>query len=147
MIDIKVKGQRRLLRKFNRLPSRVQKRVLRQAVKAAGKPVIKAARAKCPTESKLLKKSIGSKVKVYRTSGTIVLIIGPRTNYSGEFEGKKRNPKNYAHLVHDGFTTRDGRFVKGTPFLKAAHKEQKNQAIAIMKTKLRDGVTKAWKER
>jgi HK97 gp10 family phage protein len=135
-------GDKALARTFKGLGQRVQRRVLRQAVNAAGTPVAKAAKSKAAKESGLLKKSLGKKLKTYPERMTVVGIIGPRTNVTGEHNGKKRWPAKYAHLVEKGFINRAGEFVPPQPFLEPAMAETEGQAKAVMKSKLAAGVVK-----
>lgn len=135
-------GDKQLARTFRTLGERVQRKHLRAAVNAASTPVNKAAKAKAAKESGLLKKSLGKKVKTYPERMTVVGIIGPRTNVVGEYQGKKRWPAKYAHLVEKGFIDRAGNFVPPQPFLEPAMAETEGQAKAVMKDKLAAGVVK-----
>jgi HK97 gp10 family phage protein len=139
-------GARELERTFKTLGDRVQRKVLRKAVNAAGTPVVKAARSKAPSESNTLKKSMGKKIKTYKATGTVAAIIGPRTDVQGEHNGQVRIPKFYAHLVEGGHIDANGNHVPGQPFLRPAFDETQGQALGVMKEKLADGVAKEAKK-
>jgi hypothetical protein len=84
------------------LPDRVQRRVMREAVKPANSIAVKAAKRLCPTRLGLLKRSLGTKVKTYVAKGTVTGITGPRTNVTATVEGKTVKPAKYSHLVEKG---------------------------------------------
>jgi HK97 gp10 family phage protein len=122
------------------LGERVQRRVMRQAVSAAATPITKAARAKAPKESGLLRKSMGKKVKTYPKTMTVVGIVGPKTSIIGEHKGRKRWPAKYARLIERGHIARDGSFVPPQPFLGPAMAETQGTALDTMKGKVAEGV-------
>src|SRR5690349_2406160 len=106
-----LQGAKELERALNTLGERIQRKVTRQAVNAALNPVLKAARAEAPEESGLLKESLAKKVKTYVDTQTVVGLVGPDTKTMGEFNGEKRWPAKYAHLVERGHIAPDGSFV------------------------------------
>lgn len=102
------------------------------------------------TPLKLLKKSIGQKVKTYK-SGVVVGIVGPRKGFRAEIgkrvrKGKKSNvgdpiyadPVNYAHLVELGT-----KHSKAQPFLRPALEESKDEIRAIFAEEIRAGLAAA----
>ena len=135
-------GDKQLEKLFRTLGDRVQRKVTRQAVNAAATPGVKAAKAKVPSESGTLKKSLGKKVKTYKNTGTVAAIIGPRTDVEGEFNGEVRKPKFYAHLVENGHVDENGNHVPAQSFLRPAMDETQDQALDVMKDKLAAGVVK-----
>src|SRR4051812_41547264 len=100
---LKLIGAKELERKLKTLGPRVQKKVLRSAVSAAGTPVLKSARQKAKKQSGLLKKSLGKKVTTNKNTGAVTAIIGARKQVEGEYKGKPRKPSRYSHLVEKGF--------------------------------------------
>jgi len=142
------------------LGSRTAKRVIRQAVRAAAKPVIKTARQLVPRVTGLLRASLGVRIKTYKR-GVVAAIIGPRVEFKSKIreglEGKQKKqiPANYAHLVEFG-TDRHvvvpkhkkamtingelrGRAVpesKAKPFLRPAFDRNHQRALNIMRTEL-----------
>lgn len=91
-------GGQDLQRFLKELPRRALKTALRQAVNAGGTPVAKAVRRLAPKESGLLKRSIGKKVKAY-PDGNALAIIGSNRGTVGDYQGQRRVPGNYIHLV------------------------------------------------
>ena len=134
-----VKGDRELKRNLKRLADKVQKKLLRQAVQAGSKPVVKAARNAAPVESGTLKKSIGVRMKVYKRQATVVAIVGPRTGFGfTDDEGTRRDPARYGHLVEGGTVYQGPR-----AFLRPAIHNNKAAANAAVRTKLAAGIKKA----
>lgn len=153
--DIRINGGEAIERAFKILPSRIQKRVLRAAIAAAASPVNKAAKGFAPVETRALKRSIGIKVKTYK-SGAIVAVVGVRRGdkyQSFDKQGRLRIPAFYQHLVHGGtkphplnkgVTLRDiargkARKVtrmhpgaKANPFLEKAWNASKAQSMAAV---------------
>lgn len=119
-------GDKRLIRKFQRLAGAVQRRIVRRPTAAALTPISKAAKQEAPVREEFLKKSIGKRVKVFR--GGVWGGVGPRFGPSFVFtdsEGKRRIPANYAHVVH-----------KTNPFLKRAF----NAKVALAERILAQGI-------
>jgi HK97 gp10 family phage protein len=136
-------GEKQLRKILATLPGKVRRKVLRQALNAAGTPILKEARARAneSKESGTLKKSLKKKVKVF-PSGTGVVMIGPDKETSGEFNGKKRIPRYYAHLVENGHIDASGKFVPGKPFLRPAFDSKSGESLNVLKQKLADGVVR-----
>jgi hypothetical protein len=80
----------------------VQKKVLKKAITRGSQIVYKAARRVVPVDSKLLRKSLFYRVRVYRNSGVVMSFIGPRYGFSKDVLGRPRNPVRYAHIIHNG---------------------------------------------
>lgn len=133
-------GHKALDKKLRTLGDKVQRRVTRKAVNAAATPVLKAARAKAPKQSGLLKKAMGKKVATNKKTGDIVGIVGARKQIEGEYQGEKRKPSRYSHLVEKGFIDSSGKFVPPSPFLFPALDETEGQALDILRDKFAEGV-------
>jgi HK97 gp10 family phage protein len=101
-----IQGMEELSKLLKLLPGRVQKKVLRKAIVAASSPIVKQARANAPVRFGFLKRSVGRKVKTYRT-GNVVAVIGAKRG-SGN---SRHEPANYSHLVERG--TRPHQISKG----------------------------------
>lgn len=101
-----IKGGKALDRALGRLDKKICNKVAASAVRKGGKPIIAAMRRNVPTDTGLLKASLGLKFKRYR--GSVVAIIGPRLKFKSKkregLEGSKakRQPALYAHLVEFG---------------------------------------------
>ena len=90
------------------LPQKIRGRIMRDAFKKAAKPAVKTMKAEVPKRLpspkgrdprpadktlRELRKSIGSKIKTYKNTGTTVAIIGPRVG------DKYRSSANNARLT------------------------------------------------
>ncbi len=100
-----------LLARLDGMKRAVRTRVLRKAIGAGTKIILKVAKSLVPKESGLLRKSLGRKVKVYRNSGIAVGIVGPRKGFRQDVTRSKgkwfpvtaiSDPIKYAHLVEFG---------------------------------------------
>lgn len=131
-------GDKELDRMFQRLPERVQRKVLRQAVSAALTPVVKVAKRSVPVDTKTLKKSIGKKIKTYKNDGVVWGAVGVRKDeekFVTVIDGKRRNPRLYAHLV-------EGR----TGFMRRTFDTTRSKMLSIMKKKLGSGIEREAKK-
>ena len=115
---LRKKDHSNALRKLEALGESAIRRGMRESIRAAAKPGIKSMRSKASTESKALRKSIGVRVKAYPASKSAYGIVGPRRGRSTVWNGKRRVPVFYAHLINDGFHhARSGRSIAGTKFV------------------------------
>ncbi len=107
MIAAEIQGLTSLLRKFEDVSKSLQKKYLRKGVNAANKKVKWSAKAACPRKSGLLAKSLGDKVKTYK-SATVVGIVGVRKGFRKEVGARKdgkpifEDPAKIIHLVELG---------------------------------------------
>lgn len=135
------------------LKKSMRNKILRKAIRQASKATTKAAKANAPVDTGLLRKSIGSKIKTYK-SGVVVAIIGPRTGYrravdrsgrrvklidvsrkSAPVDAEIRNPVNYAHLIELGTVTSAPR-----PFLRPALQQTQGEVAAIVGEQIVEGL-------
>jgi Bacteriophage HK97-gp10, putative tail-component len=98
LIEAKVDISKELTR-LRELDKATRNKILRPALTAAGRPLVRAMKAKAPNRSGLLYQSLGQKVKAYR-NGIIVFLAGPRTGFKDAATGE--NPTNIAHLAEKG---------------------------------------------
>ena len=143
---LKLMGDRQLKKLLKSLPDKIQKKVMRAAMKAATKPIQAAAQAKAPQQTGTLALSMANKVKTYNKSRVTVGIIGPKTGFSSESEGKTNVPANYAHLVEFGHIAADGSRVSPHPFMAPAAEQSESAALNAMQSKLAAGITKEAKK-
>jgi len=102
-IKAQIDGLGQVLARLQEADKKVRRKLLRQAVNEAGKIVLAAAKARVPKGATgQLRRSLGRKVKVYRSSGTAVAIVGPRKGYKIDVDGRAVDPVHYAHLVEYG---------------------------------------------
>lgn len=111
-VRVKIEGLAPLLAKLDGLKRAVQKTAIRRAVDQAGKVVLDAAKAAVPTNTGLLKKSLGRKVVIGRRSGVAIAIVGPRTGFKVIHTEARFNKKGEALKTQTGFTM-SGRKTKG----------------------------------
>lgn len=124
MRSIEIHGDRELTAALEQLPQRVQQRVLRPLLKAAGQRIADAERGQSPAASGLLKESLGvSPLRVYRGGSMLFLAVGVRrgfrramvaTRRGAKFLGRRKSaqaeqsgspvydPAKYLHLVSRG---------------------------------------------
>ena len=90
-----------------------QRQAMRKALQPATKPILDEVRARVPRRSGLTRKSIGRKTKTYSRTGTVLVLVGPRSKPSFRRQvtvrgrdGKPRtimhDPVKTAHLVEFG---------------------------------------------
>jgi HK97 gp10 family phage protein len=94
---VTIKGDRELIRKFNRLADKEAKKVIRIAYRAAAKPIFNEVKRKCPVVSGKLKGTLKlramarSRVRI----GMEIIAGSPAAPYIGHVElGTSHNPPN-----------------------------------------------------
>lgn len=100
-LTLRLDGLGETLAAMRELPLRVETKVMRKAMTAAGKPIRKAMRDLCPKDTGTLRKELAQKVKFYRQSRNTITLIGPRSR-TITVAGRKMNAAKYAHLVEFG---------------------------------------------
>ncbi len=148
-------GTKELLAGMEDMKQAMKNKILRPAVNAMAGIFLKGAKAKC--KSKLIRKSLGRKVKTYKNGP--VGIVGPRKGFATVVNGEKVDPANIAHLLEGGrgpvavkkasILAGHGQFwgqqvgpAAAQPFLRPAYDEGKGQAIQEATTKIQEGVAK-----
>jgi len=132
-------GDAELIRKFQKLPVKIQKKHGWNAMLKAGRRVARAAKKRVPKKTGQLKKSLGVKRKLYRKSGTIVAIVGPRTGHRTTVNGKPHDPAKIAHLVEMGHSGPHPAGAK--PFLRPAMDETAKSNVQLIASELAKGLT------
>lgn len=138
-MKITMVGDKEAQNLFKQLPKRVASKGNKAAVTAAAKPMKPALKALAPRESGLTKKSIGTKIKTYRSdAGTIAAaIVGARVDTQGVYKGKTRKPAKYWHLHVKG--TRQS---PGDDIVAKAYNQTKSQAEAAGARKFEEVISK-----
>ena len=138
-----ISGLGSLLRKLAGLRSTESREIRRRALQAASTPLLQAARRLAPLETGLLRKSLGRRAKTYRSSGTSVIIIGPRSGFKEEVKRKKgyvySNPTYYAHLTEFGTI-----HSRGTHWLERAEESTRPEVVSTLKDHLAAGIKNKW---
>jgi hypothetical protein len=92
-LQIIITGADRMIRTLEGLPAAVERRVLRNALRAAARPMREAAKGTAPKMSGLLGASIGlGPVHWYASSGTMYVAVGARSGFArqvGEVSRKR----------------------------------------------------------
>ena len=101
------------------LVEKTERQAVREAASKAATPMVKAIKNNIRSQSGLLKRSIKKKVRTYKRAHLVMVIIGPDRNVVGEWQGEKRWPVKYAHLVEVGPNQR--------PFMRPAYDSKKNE--------------------
>jgi HK97 gp10 family phage protein len=139
-IRAEVTGLRQVFKRLRQVDEKVRKKILRSALTAGGQIVLQEARAKVPVDSGLVKESLGKKVKVYRQSGTVVVIVGPRTGFRRMVKRRGRqklvleNPTAIAHLAGPG---------RHQTFMAQAAESTRERVKSVVTQKILDGIEKA----
>lgn len=144
-----ISGMDNLIRMFENLPDVVADKLLKDGVKDAAKIVQQAAKANVTKQSGLLKKSIIVKSKTYGKKGskTQLAIVGPSKSVTGEYDGKTRTPRYYAHLIEYGFFNKKAnRFIKPKAFMRPAYEANKQAMIEAVKARIISGIEQAANE-
>ena len=130
------------------LPQKIRGRIMRDAFKKAAKPVVKAMKANVPIRLetkgvdprpgdptlKELKKSIGSKIKTYKNTGTTVAIIGPRVGE--KFRSKLNHNQKYNRLTSIAIGIERG--WKGRPANAFVRKTRQQKSASFKSTLKRE---------
>jgi HK97 gp10 family phage protein len=103
--SVSIQGEKRLIEELKRLEGALSKKIQRPAVTKAGRVMRTAIAGTAPTKEGNLKRSMGMKVRSYRSIA--VAVVGPRTNYVGTRVNQYGRvqaawPVKYAHLVEGG---------------------------------------------
>ncbi len=134
-----VSGDEQLLRQFAAMGGGVQRKIARPAIVKASKIVVKDARSHVPVRTGALKRSLGTKVRTHRGSGTVSGWTGARTGFGYEDDetGRFNDPVRYAHLVENGT-----RHSAADGSLRAALDTNVNQVLATFRKATDEGIRK-----
>jgi len=130
-VNIDIVGNLTLQRKLLALGRHAQLRVLRPAVKFALTPISRRARSLAPKQSGLLKKAIKPIVSKRDAVGKVW--VDPKI--VGEYNGEKRWPMKYAHLVEFG-----NKYMAPRSFIRAARDQGRAEALNRLREKVRSGL-------
>ena len=127
----KIEGLRDVLAALDNVEKKVKKKAIRKAAGVAGTIVLKAAKARARKATGLLRKSLGKKIKVYKSGAVGVAIVGPRLGFRQVVSRGGRdvlsNPTKYAHLVELGTS-----HSAAHPFLRSALEQTRGQVREAM---------------
>lgn len=154
--DIKITGDKELMRALDQLEASVRKKALRRAVTAAVRPIRTAAKQRTPKRYGWLRKAMDSKIKSYK-SGTVAGIIGARSDMEATITDRfgktaRIRPVKYLHLVEFGTSAHEikmGRATmqhpgsRGYAMLRSAFDAHAPTAMQIIETKIREAIDAA----
>ncbi len=141
IVDISILGDKQLQRKLRRLATQVQKKIVKKALREAGRPVLAAAQQKAPVgKSGRLKKSLKLRARKQRRGEFGVEIrTGTRTELGIAADASGFYPMS----IEYGFThARSGQKVPAQSFLRAAIDENARKAKTIIISEVRVGLTR-----
>ena len=128
MAQSKIIGLDAIKRKLEALPEQLRRKAYRSALSSGARVIAKAAKRKVGKgESGMLKKSIGIKYLPATTRSQALGLVGPKRGNGGIYNGQRRNPTRYAHLVEKGT-----RHSAAKPFLRPAMIETQSEVFMKM---------------
>lgn len=137
MIDLTLTGDKALMDALAQLPVAIGGKVMKLAVNAGKRPIVKAAKELAPVDSGNLKASIWGRLTVYPRSETVVVTIGGKW------------PKGaHLHLVELGTKPRyhkSGHYVgrmPPNPFVAHAFNMARHAALSKLEASIRRGITR-----
>lgn len=100
----RIEGLEQLTAELNKVDAKLRRSLLRKAVGAGNKILLKAAKANLrKNRTGQLRRAMGRKIKVYRKSGVAVGMVGPRKGFKiVDAWGRPVDPVLYAHLKEKG---------------------------------------------
>lgn len=128
MAQSRILGLDAIKRKLEALPEQLRRKAYRSALSSGARVIAKAAKRKVGKgESGMLKKSIGIKYLPATTRSQALGLVGPKRGNGGIYNGQRRNPTRYAHLVEKGT-----RHSAAKPFLRPAMIETQSEVFSKM---------------
>ena len=143
-VDVALTGAPELERALKNLSEVTRKKVIATATSRALTPIRAEARRNAPVRTGALRADISKKVKKYR-SGNVWGAVGIKKHYlrtsSGHSIYMRDHPSNYVHLVEFGTVHSPAR-----PFLRNALRNNRGQALQILRDTIRSAIEKARKK-
>jgi len=165
-VKVELRGLQGVRRRLEAISVRLRKDILKKATAAGAQILAKEVKAKAPSQTGLLRKSIGYKVRIYRGGEKIVAVVGPRTGFKalvvhagGEVALQKtkkgarltwdvpgstlswRNPTQYAHLVELGHGGPHP--APAHPFMRQSIDSAHDRIVSMMRQIIHDGIESA----
>ena len=137
-VTFTLEGLGRLEKFFKKLPAKVQQDSLKKAATFATTPLLKSTRQEAPEDLGGLKERFTKKIKVYRSSGTVMAMVGLDAKKPTYYHGRKKrgvsgyypdHPDNILHLLTFGKLNRDGSRTAPNRFQSRAF----NRNLGVMK--------------
>lgn len=134
-IDISLLGDKELQTKFRLLPIKVQRKLLRQGMRKAGKLVRDEARRLVPVDTGALKKSLKVRAAIRKRGSFGARIM---TGERAELGIDPGASGYYPAVVEFGSKTQPAQ-----PYLRAAADAKRDEVFSIMRGAVRDGIREA----
>ncbi len=122
-LKIKIEGLDELDKAIRKLPQNIQKRVLKGALRAGGRVIVKDAKQRVPVDSGTLKKSI--------------VVVTGRSKEGALMFVTTKSSAFYSHLIEFGTSK-----MRPQPFLRPAFDNTQEEVIQAIGDKLADGIVK-----
>ena len=133
-----VKGDKKLIRRLNKLSGTIQRKIARSAVSAGATVVRKAIKAAAPDPE--VKKNIVKRARSYAGDGNVIQVIGVASNVKVERHGRK----DFAltTIASDLEFGSPERKIPAQPFIRPAWESSKRQAAKKVESKAWEGIKK-----
>lgn len=146
MSDVEMLGMDEILKKLKVFPEKIQKSVVKGAIRASAKPIITEARKLVPKDEGTLKKSIGVVARKSKDKNIIHFSVAPQIKKGGWFahfiefgtyaklDHAKKSPRRgklgarRAKIVAQGFG------IVAIPFMRTAFEKKGAESIEAAKT-------------
>ena len=136
---ITLTGSKDLQRKLNLRGERVWRKHTKRALRAGARPIVREAKARIEPRSGATKKSLGVVVREYESSQVMIAVIGPRSGYEVEIDGKTHDPAAVGHLIEFGH---EGPMpAPAYPFMRPAFDEKVDTANRAMVVEMAKGLS------
>lgn len=154
LLTANLTGDKEIQKAMRSLPGKIQKKVLRAAVRSALQPALKESKRMIPVESGALRDSMKISIKAFPPQ----LMIGkvwPDKNFvvgfwpEGSDKPERRRPIKYAHLVEGGHVViRNGvkiGDVQPQPFIRDAFAQTKDEQVRRFRKSYLRGAKREWR--
>lgn len=145
MAQAKLIGARRLLRKLDRLQTKVTKRILRTPMNRAAAVIVKSVRAKVRQLDGFVWKSIGSRGRTYQQGTIHMRVIGPRVFTNpvrfGSHQLSSRAVVRRATILEFGTADKSPK-----PFLRPGLDDARQEAVRVLSVEIGRAITEEAKK-
>ncbi len=148
-------GDKEMQKAMRNLPGKIQKKVLRAAVRSALAPMLKESKRMIPVESGALRDSMKISIKAFPPQ-TMIGKVWPDKNFvvgfwpEGSNKPERRRPIKYAHLVERGHhIIRNGAWlgqVPPQPFIRDAFRQTLPEMVSRFRKSYLRGAQRQWKK-
>ena len=155
VLTVKLTGDKEMQKAMRSLPGKLQKKVLRAAVRSALAPALKESKRMIPVESGALRDSMEISIKAFPPHH-MVGKVWPDKNFvvgfwpEGSNKPERRRPIKYAHLVEGGHVViRNGVWIGDVPpqpFIRDAFAQTKDEQIRRFRKSYLRGAKREWKK-